>query len=263
MGQKMYLPLDEAVVNVGYKSEKYHEQYNQVQYGTDLSMSSRMVYCACKEGEIERIFDNGVEGDLYCVVRYDDVECLDGVERTIWVKYGHLKRCQLSEGYIVEESEMLGSFEGGYLHVEMCLEQPDYENDIMFNDERRTKDTTIAPYMVWQTRKEENIDEGLYKQTITTEEQWLENGWVSEWDILDFSNGEPSIEPEEKPEPEEPDEPVDPDEPDVPDVPDVPDLPDIPDIPDIPDDDEDDSVWETRYKCLVYDLCVLVKKYLK
>ena len=28
MGQKMYLPLDEAIVNVGYKSEKYYKQYN-------------------------------------------------------------------------------------------------------------------------------------------------------------------------------------------------------------------------------------------
>ena len=228
MSQILYLPMDEVTVNVGYKSEKYAKEYGCTQYGTDLAAPARMVHASAR-GVVEKISAD-TDGTAYCVVRYDDVELLDGEVRTIYAKYGHLRRCQLDEGQELEDGELLGSFEGGYLHVELALEY-DPERKPVFNGSGRDYDGTIAPYLVWQARDKGDPDAGLYAQTVTTKKEWLEAGWVSPWDILDFSD-----QPEPEPEPE-------------------------------PDPDEDMAVtptatsYELRYKALIYDLRALIKKY--
>ena len=236
MGQILYLPMDEVTVNVGYKSKKYAQQYGCTQYGTDLAAPARMVH-ASASGTVEKI-GTDTDGTVYCVARYEDVKCRDGEPRTIWAKYGHLRRCQLDEGQEVEDGELLGSFEGGYLHVELALEY-DPEKRPVFNGAARDYDGTIAPYLVWQDREKSDPDAGLYAQAVTTKKEWLEAGWVSPWDILDFSAGEPDApgnEPVPEPEPE-------------------------------PDPDEDVAVggtaisYELKYKALIYDLRALIKKY--
>lgn len=231
MSQTLYLPMDEVTLNVGYKSKKYAQQYGCTQYGTDLAAPSRMVH-ASASGTIEKIGAD-TDGTVYCVVRYEDVLCRDGETRTIYAKYGHLRRCQLDEGQELEDGELLGSFEGGYLHVELALEY-DPEDKPVFNSPSRDYGSTVAPYLVWQAREKGDPDAGLYAQTITTKKEWLEAGWVSPWDILDFSD-QPEA-PEAEPEPE-----LDP--------------------------DEDVAVpptaisYELKYKALVYDLRALIKKY--
>lgn len=236
MSQILYLPMDEVTVNVGYKSAKYAAEYGCAQYGTDLSATARMVH-ASASGTVEKI-GTDTDGTVYCVVRYDDVICLDEGTRTIWAKYGHLRRCQLDEGQEVEDGELLGSFEGGYLHVELALEY-DPEKRPVFNGSGRDYDGTIAPYLIWRAREQDNPDAGLYAQTIATKKEWITAGWVSPWDILDFSAGEPDApgnEPVPEPEPE-------------------------------PDPDEDVAVggtaisYELKYKALIYDLRALIKKY--
>lgn len=267
MSQRMYLPLDDAIVNVGYKSKKYEEEYGCVQYGTDIAANNvpKMAH-ATGDCTVEKI-GTDTDGTMYCIVRYDDVECLDGEIRTIWMKIGHLKRCQLDEGDELVETEVIGSYDGGYLHVEMSLVPWDKSMKTIFNGKDRNYDNTIAPYMVWRIRTESNEDEGIYKQSITTNKTWIDNGWVSKWDILNFEDGMPSFDDDEEEKPNDPDEPDVPDTPDTPDVPDVPDEPDVPDTPDKPSGETGNggvsSDWETRYKCLMYDLCVLVNKYLK
>lgn len=232
MGQILYLPMDEVTVNVGYKSKKYAQQYGCTQYGTDLAAPARMVHASAL-GVVEKI-STDTDGTAYCVVRYNDVECADGEARTIYAKYGHLRRCQLDEGQEVEDGELLGSFEGGYLHVELALEY-DPERKPVFNGAGRAYDGTIAPYLVWQAREKGDPDAGLYAQAISTKKEWLEAGWVSPWDILDFSAGEPPVdEPGPEPDPE-------------------------PDPQ--PDAPEESTPWELKYKALVYDLRRLVKKY--
>lgn len=150
------------------------------------------------------------------------------------MKYGHLARCQLDPGYEVEDGELLGSFEGGYLHVEMALEY-DPELNPVFNGSKRTYDNTIAPYLVWKAREKDDPDNGLYKQTIATNDAWLKAGWVNLVDILDFSEYDGEEEqPSEKP-----------------------------DTPDEPSTPSDPSDWEMRFKSLTYDLCALIKKYNK
>ena len=231
MSQTLYLPLDEVTLNVGYKSETYAKQYLCTQYGTDLAGSARMVL-ASAAGTIETVATD-TDGTTYAVVRYDDVKCLDGKTRTVWMKYGHLARCQLDPGWEVEDGELLGSYEGGYLHIEMALEY-DPEKRPVFNSAGRDYDGTIAPYLVWQDREKSDPDNGLYAQTIQTKKEWIAAGWVSPWDILDFSAGEPPVdEPGPEPEPE----------------------------PDPQPDTPEDTPWELKYKALVYDLRALVKKY--
>lgn len=229
MTQILYLPMDEVTLNVGYRSEKYAQEYGCAQYGTDLAAPSRMVHASAL-GVVEKI-STDTDGTAYCVVRYDDVACRDGKARTIWAKYGHLRRCQLDEGQEVEDGELLGSFEGGYLHVELALEY-DPERKPVFNGAGRAYDGTIAPYLVWQDREKSDPDAGLYAQTIQTKKEWLEAGWVSPWDILDFSAGEPEPDPEPEPEPDPQ-----------------------------PDTPGESTPWELKYKALVYDLRALVKKY--
>lgn len=236
MSQTLYLPMDEVTLNVGYRSEKYAQQYGCTQYGTDLAATARMVH-ASAAGTIEKI-GTDTDGTVYCVVRYNDVTCRDGETRTIYAKYGHLRRCQLDDGDEVEDGWLLGSFEGGYLHVELALEY-DPEKKPVFNSAKRTYDNTIAPYLVWQARSKSDPDNGLYAQTVTTKQEWIAAGWVSPWDTLDFSGGEPEA-PGDEPEPEpEPDPQPDPQ----------------------PDPPEESTPWEMKYKALVYDLRALVKKY--
>ena len=231
MSQTLYLPMDGVTVNVGYCSEKYAQQYGCTQYGTDLAAPARMVHASAL-GVVEKI-STDTDGTAYCVVRYNDVECADGEARTIYAKYGHLRRCQLDEGQELEDGELLGSFEGGYLHVELALEY-DPEKRPVFNSAGRDYDGTIAPYLVWQAREKGDPDAGLYAQTIQTKKEWIAAGWVSPWDILDFSAGEPPVdEPGPEPEPE----------------------------PDPQPDTPEDTPWELKYKALVYDLRALVKKY--
>lgn len=230
MSQTLYLPMDEVTLNVGYRSEKYEKEYGCAQYGTDLAAPARMVH-ASAQGVVEKI-STDTDGTVYCVVRYDDVICRDGEARTIWAKYGHLRRCQLDEGQELEDGELLGSFEGGYLHVELATEY-DPERKPVFNSSARAYDGTIAPYLVWQARAKSDPDNGLYAQTIQTKKEWITAGWVSPWDILDFSAGEPPVdEPEPEPEPEPQ-----------------------------PDTPGESTPWELKYKALVYDLRALVKKY--
>lgn len=232
MSQTLYLPMDEVTLNVGYKSETYAKQCICTQYGTDIAGSARMVL-ASAAGTIETVATD-TDGTTFAVVRYEDVKCLDGKTRTVWVKYGHLARCQLDPGWEVEDGELLGSYEGGYLHVEMALEY-DPEKKPVFNGPKRTYDNTIAPYLVWKAREQGNPDAGLYAQTITTKKEWITAGWVSPWDILDFSAGMPEVPGEDsEPEPEPEPEPVDP---------------------------GTVSTWELKYKAMVYDLRNLVKKY--
>lgn len=230
MTQILYLPMDEVTVNVGYKSAKYAAEYGCAQYGTDLAAPSRMVHASAR-GTVEKI-GTDTDGTVFAVVRYEDVTCRDGETRTIYAKYGHLRRCQLDEGQELEDGELLGSFEGGYLHVELALEY-DPEDKPVFNSPSRDYGSTVAPYLVWQAREKGDPDAGLYAQTITTKKEWLEAGWVSPLDILDFSAGEPEApgnEPVPEPEPE-------------------------------PDTPEASTPWEMKYKALVYDLRALVKKY--
>lgn len=236
MSQILYLPMDEVTLNVGYRSEKYAQQYGCTQYGTDLAATARMVHASAL-GVVEKI-STDTDGTAYCVVRYDDVACRDGKARTIWAKYGHLRRCQLDEGQELEDGEMLGSFEGGYLHVELALEY-DPERKPVFNGAGRAYDGTIAPYLVWQAREKGDPDAGLYVQTVTTKKEWITAGWVSPWDILDFSAGEPEApgnEPAPEPEPEPEPDPQ-------------------------PDAPEESTPWELKYKALVYDLRQLIRKY--
>jgi murein DD-endopeptidase MepM/ murein hydrolase activator NlpD len=231
MSQTLYLPLDEVTLNVGYKSETYAKQYLCTQYGTDLAAPARMVHASAR-GVIEKI-GTDTDGTVFAVVRYEDVTCRDGEARTIYAKYGHLRRCQLDEGQDLEDGELLGSFEGGYLHVELATEY-DPERKPVFNSSARAYDGTIAPYLVWQAREKSDPDNGLYAQTIQTKKEWIAAGWVSPWDILDFSAGEPPVdEPGPEPEPE----------------------------PDPQPDTPEDTPWELKYKALVYDLRALVKKY--
>ena len=246
MSQTIYLPMDEVTVNVGYKSEKYRKEYSCVQYGTDLAGSARMVH-ASATGTIETIGTDS-DGTIFVVVRYEDVKCYDGKVRTVWVKYGHLIRCQLDPGYEVEDGELLGSYEGGYLHVEMALEY-DPELNPVFNSSKRTYDNTVAPYLVWKAREKDDPDNGLYKQTIATNDAWLKAGWVNLVDILDFSEYDGEEIPEEKPTEEPDDEEEQPSE-----------KPDTPDEPSTPSDPSD---WEMKFKSLTYDLCALIKKYNK
>jgi hypothetical protein len=228
MSQILYLPMDEVTLNVGYQSKKYAAEYGCAQYGTDLAAPARMVNASAL-GVVEKI-STDTDGTAYCVVRYDDVACRDGKARTIWAKYGHLRRCQLDEGQEVEDGELLGSFEGGYLHVELALEY-DPEKRPVFNGSGRDYDGTIAPYLVWQAREKSDPDAGLYAQAVTTKKEWLDAGWVSPLDILDFSKQpEPPEEPEPEPDPQ-------------------------------PDTPEGSTPWELKYKALVYDLRALVKKY--
>lgn len=231
MTQILYLPMDEVTVNVGYKSAKYAAEYGCAQYGTDLAAPSRMVHASAR-GTVEKI-GTDTDGTVFAVVRYEDVTCRDGETRTIYAKYGHLRRCQLDEGDEVEDGWLLGSFEGGYLHVELALEY-DPKKRPVFNGSSRDYDGTIAPYLVWKAREKGDLDNGLYPQTIQTKKKWLEAGWVSPWDVLDFSAGEPPVdEPGPEPEPE----------------------------PDPQPDTPEDTPWELKYKALVYDLRALVKKY--
>lgn len=232
MSQILYLPMDEVTLNVGYRSEKYAQQYGCTQYGTDLAGSAYMVMVSAA-GTIETVATD-TDGTTYAVVRYEDVKCLDGKTRTVWVKYGHLARCELDPGWEVEDGELLGSYEGGYLHVEMALEY-DPEKKPVFNSAKRTYDNTIAPYLVWQAREKSDPDNGLYAQTIQTKKEWIAAGWVGPWDILDFSGGEPEA-PVDEPEPEPEPDPQ-------------------------PDPPEESTPWEMKYKALVYDLRALVKKY--
>lgn len=238
MSQILYLPMDEVTVNVGYRSEKYAQEYGCAQYGTDLAGSAHMVMVSAA-GTIETVATD-TDGTTYAVVRYEDVKCLDGKTRTVWVKYGHLARCQLDEGDEVEDGWLLGSFEGGYLHVELALEY-DPEKRPVFNGAGRDYDGTIAPYLVWKAREKDDKDNGLYAQTITTKKEWIAAGWVGPWDILDFSSGEPEAPGDDpKPEPEPDPQPEDDPQPDPP---------------------EESTPWEMKYKALVYDLRALVKKY--
>ena len=247
MSQILYLPMDEITLNVGYQSEKYAAEYGCTQYGTDLAGSARMVL-ASAAGTIEAVgTDSG--GTTYAVVRYGDVECLDGKTRTVWVKYGHLARCQLDPGYEVEDGELLGSYDGGYLHVEMALEY-DPEKKPIFNGPKRTYDNTIAPYLVWKAREQDNPDAGLYAQTITTKKEWITAGWVSPWDILDFSAGMPET-PGEDPNPE-----VDTEEPEPDPEPDP-----EPEPEPEPEDPGAACLWELRHKALLHDLRQLIRKY--
>lgn len=246
MSQTIYLPMDEVTVNVGYKSEKYQKEYGCTQYGTDLACSARMVH-ASAVGTIETI-ETDTDGTIFAVVRYEDVKCYDGKVRTVWVKYGHLARCQLDPGYEVEDGELLGSFEGGYLHVEMALEY-DPELKPVFNSSKRTYDNTIAPYLVWKAREKDDPDNGLYKQSIATNDAWLNAGWVNLVDILDFSEYDGEDIPEEKPSEKPDDEEEQPSE--------------KPDTPDEPSTPSDPSNWEMKFKSLTYDLCALIKKYNK
>ena len=236
MGQILYLPLDEVTLNVGYKSETYAKQYLCTQYGTDLAGSAHMVM-ASAAGTIETV-GTDTDGTTYTVVRYEDVLCLDGETRTIYAKYGHRLRCQLDPGDEGEDGQLRGSYKDGYLHVEIALEY-DPEKKPVFNGAKRTYDGTIAPYLVWKAREKDDPDNGLYAQTITTKKEWITAGWVSPWDVLDFSAGEPEApgnEPVPEPEPE-------------------------------PDPDEDVAVggtaisYELKYKALIYDLRALIKKY--
>ena len=232
MSQTLYLPMDEVTLNVGYRSEKYAQQYGCTQYGTDLAGSAYMVMVSAA-GTIETVATD-TDGTTYAVVRYEDVKCLDGKTRTVWVKYGHLARCELDPGWEVEDGELLGSYEGGYPHVEMALEY-DPEKKPVFNSAKRTYDNTIAPYLVWQAREKSDPDNGLYAQTIQTKKEWIAAGWVGPWDILDFSGGEPEA-PVDEPEPEPEPDPQ-------------------------PDPPEESTPWEMKYKALVYDLRSLIKKY--
>ena len=234
MSQILYLPMDEVTLNVGYQSKKYAAEYGCTQYGTDLAGSARMVM-ASAAGTVETV-GTDTDGTTYAVVRYEEVKCLDGKTRTVWVKYGHLARCQLDPGWEVEDGELLGSYEGGYLHVEMALEY-DPEKRPVFNGSGRDYDGTIAPYLVWQAREKSDPDAGLYAQAVTTKKEWLTAGWVSPWDVLDFSAGMPDTEePEPEPEPDPEPEPE-------------------------PENPGTVSTWELKYKALVYDLRALVKKY--
>ena len=232
MSQILYLPMDEVTLNVGYQSKKYAAEYGCTQYGTDLAAPARMVHASAR-GVIEKI-GTDTDGTVFAVVRYEDVPCRHEGARTIYAKYGHLRRCQLDEGDEVEDGWLLGSFEGGYLHVELALEY-DPEKRPVFNGAGRDYDGTIAPYLVWQAREKSDPDNGLYAQTIQTKKEWITAAWVSPWDILDFSGGEPEA-PGDEPEPEPEPDPE-------------------------PEDPGAACLWELRHKALLHDLRQLIRKY--
>ena len=199
MSVKLTLPLNNMMLQAGYKSNTYEKEWGWKHYGVDATdPSSRYIY-GMGEGEVVAAGQDGETltgsnsrlGNVVVII-YRGVELVDGTKKDITCRMYHLDSIGVKKGDKVTAKTVIGKYgntgantTGAHLHVEFDTDvnwptlAPGVsigKGKIINTAETYSKaggiaDSTIDPAKVW--------NKGV-GQTIGT--KWL-GSWVSESDL--------------------------------------------------------------------------------
>ena len=124
MSQILILPINDAIISAGFKSEGYKARYKTQHYGVDMYSNASTVVYACGKGKVVCAGYDNVVGNTVCVV-YEDV--WDGEKAVrLAVRCFHLSDVAVKVGQSVNKDTVLGHFgatgmyvDGAHLHIEV------------------------------------------------------------------------------------------------------------------------------------------------
>lgn len=196
---KLILPLNNMMLQAGYKSAQYEKEWGWKHYGVDATNpSSRNIYgmgagvvVAAGQDGATLTGPNSRLGNVV-VIRYNGVELVDGTVKDIVCRMYHLDKINVKAGDDVDEKTVIGQYgntgantTGAHLHIEFDTDTkfPTLAPGVSIGKGKvintaaeyakagGVADSTIDPAKVWNKGK---------GQTIAS--KWL-GSWVSQSDL--------------------------------------------------------------------------------
>ena len=196
---KLTLPLNNMMLQAGYKSAMYEKEWGWKHYGVDATNPSSKNIYGMGEGVVVAAGQDGVTltgpnsrlGNVV-VIRYNNVELADGSKRDLVCRMYHLDKIAVKAGDDVDEKTVIGQYgntgantTGAHLHIEFDTDVnwPTLAPGVSIGKGKIINtaaeyakaggiaDSTIDPAKVW--------NKGA-KQTIGS--KWL-GSWVNESDL--------------------------------------------------------------------------------
>ena len=184
--QKLTLPLNNAMMQAGYKSEMYRKEWGWKHYGVDLTDTKSRDLYALGDGTVIAAGQDGETltgpksrlGNVLVIV-YRDVELHDGTVMNLACRMYHLERIAVKVGQTVTRDTVVGQYgntgantTGAHLHIELDkdINWPTLAPGVsvgagrIINTADKVKaaggvaDSTIDPAKVWNKRKGQTLD---------------------------------------------------------------------------------------------------------